>query len=604
MRPNPLPDGVEQHMNRYSFRAAPVALFLFGALSVVALSCGDSGSSTGPSNGDRPTVRVTSPGDLDAIAGVFTVEADIDTSVIKGNNIVRIEVVVDGTPVVVDSVPYPAAWNGDLAFELDTEMFTEGSHSLVVRATDLSLNRYNSTSISLSVQNDIVFSQHIQPIFRATCAVSGCHDPAARQNELNLWTYEGILEGSRHGSVVVPGNAAKSPMMFFVDFTDDPNLRMPPPSQGPSLDKAAISRIRKWIDDGLRNDNGEEPFTDVTDRIFNTNQGADAISVIDRTTGLTVRVVPVGVDENAAEVPHFLITDNLDPAEHFYVTLITSGELWKFSATDYSLLDRIDIGEQPAHVILTEDGATAFVSNWVTEGGESGTIQVVDAATMSRTKVIDTGGAPHGMRITHGEPYKLFVGNSGTDNVTVVDVATESLVETFPLLRNFGESLNPLQIAIDRDDRYGYVACHLSHEVQVFDVETHEVVKRIDLRRFEGDVVGPFQVEVSPALNLVVVANQLNSTVSIISTDSLAVVRTVESEDFAQCHGVDISEDGQYAYITNENTDSAVPPHHPTETGGNPGNVAYVNLVTFLVDRVVEVEEDPTGISITPGRGN
>ncbi len=580
-------------------RIRPLILagFLF---AVLCFGCGDSGT-TGP--GDVATIRIVSPTSGSTIAGLFDIRIQVNVDRVAADEIRRIELVFDDAVTMVDSIGFPAGWDGSLTFPLPTDELPEGAHTALARVTDVAGNRFESSEVSMFILNALNYTDHIQPIFTNNCALSGCHNDATAQQNLRLGSYEGVLAGSVNGSVVVPVNADKSPVIFFLEREDDSSLRMPKGS--PPLDDGTLSLIRKWIDGGARNGADEMPFQNVTDRIFNTNQGTDAITVLDRETGLTIRVIPVGISDHHLEVPHFLISDNA--AEFFYVTLIQAtpsiGELWKFSAEDYTFVAKTQVGPLPAHVIVTDDGTRAFISNWDTGGGTQ-SVQVVDTETMEVTQVLTVGSAPHGMRITHAPPYMLYVGNSKSDNVTVISLDDLSVVQTIPLMKDEGETNEPLQIAIDRDDRYAYVSCHSSHEVQVIDIAAGAVIKRISLQRNPGEVVGPFQLEASPRGDYVVTANQLNSTVSVISTDSLALVLHITDPQFAQCHGIDISEDGTYAYVTNENTAQEVPPHHPTEGGGIPGFVAFINLNTFFVDNVVEVEEDPTGISIIPGLGN
>lgn len=563
--------------------------------------CGDDSGPSGPAGGGS-TVTVSRPADGVEIAGDFEVVASLDTSVVRGDNLRKTELIVDGASAVADDVPFPAGWDGALAFTFETGRFAEGSHTVSVRATDLAGNVYESDELTVAVHNDLTFDDDILPIFQNSCAVSGCHDASTRAHDLVLSGYETMMEGSEHGSVVIPGSAKYSLLRLVVSLDPDEEEFMP--RGGDPLDDGAISRISKWIDDGAKRDDGSGYFDGVTDRILNTNQGTDVITVLERESGLVMRIVPVGDEAHHLEVPHFVIADDGPDPEFFYTTLIRADELWKFSLDDYTFVAKADVGTLPAHVIVTPDGATAFVSNWDTGGGTQ-TVQVVDTATMTVSKVLTVGKAPHGMRITN-DGTTLFIGNSVSDNITIVDMATIEIDTTISLIKDPGEALTPLQIAIDNDDRYAYVACHASGEVQVLDIAAREVIERISVKRFAGDDPGCFQLETARRGDYVVVANQLNSTISVISQATREVVATLEDPELVQCHGVDIAEDGSYAYVTNENTSAAVPPHHPTESDETHGFVAYVNLDTDppSIEKVVEVENDPTGIVVTPGRGN
>ncbi|MGH7454469.1 MAG: YncE family protein, partial [bacterium] len=87
---------------------------------------------------------------------------------------------------------------------------------------------------------------------------------------------------------------------------------------------------------------------------------------------------------------------------------------------------------------------------------------------------------------------------------------------------------------------------------------------------------------------------------SVIRVSDQQVTTTIKHLYFANPHGVAFTADGRFAYITNENLDGSFPSHHPTEKGGNPGNVQVIDTQTLQVVKTIEVEVDPTGIVVLP----
>jgi hypothetical protein len=86
----------------------------------------------------------------------------------------------------------------------------------------------------------------IKYIFAAKCATAGCHAGDKPAASLNLETYDGILAGSAHGPVVVPGRANKSLLYETMDWSVEPVM---PAIE--KLDKTHIDLVAKWINDGL-----------------------------------------------------------------------------------------------------------------------------------------------------------------------------------------------------------------------------------------------------------------------------------------------------------------------------------------------------------------
>jgi Planctomycete cytochrome C len=90
------------------------------------------------------------------------------------------------------------------------------------------------------------FSKEIVPIFAAAC--SGCHSAHAKMGSLELDTYEGVMQGGNHGTVVVPGNSGESRLYLMIAGKMSPAM----PMDGKSLTAAQIELIRRWIDAGAK----------------------------------------------------------------------------------------------------------------------------------------------------------------------------------------------------------------------------------------------------------------------------------------------------------------------------------------------------------------
>lgn len=93
----------------------------------------------------------------------------------------------------------------------------------------------------------IYFENQILPLLISNCAMSGCHDAQTRADGINLTTYAGVISGGE----VRPGNPSSSDLYEKL-VEDDLDKRMPPPPY-PALAADKIALIRKWIEQGARN---------------------------------------------------------------------------------------------------------------------------------------------------------------------------------------------------------------------------------------------------------------------------------------------------------------------------------------------------------------
>ena len=93
------------------------------------------------------------------------------------------------------------------------------------------------------------YAQNIQPIFDQHCV--GCHGPAKAENGLRLDSYQGVMKGTQHGPVVVPGSPISSALVSVVTGTADPSIRMP--HEGQRLSDQELQNITLWIEAGAPN---------------------------------------------------------------------------------------------------------------------------------------------------------------------------------------------------------------------------------------------------------------------------------------------------------------------------------------------------------------
>jgi len=89
-----------------------------------------------------------------------------------------------------------------------------------------------------------IFASQIRPILAARCYQ--CHGPDLQQNGLRLDSLAAVLKGSANGSVVIPGDGDKSPLVRHILGLDRPRM----PYGAPPLSADDVELIRKWVDQG------------------------------------------------------------------------------------------------------------------------------------------------------------------------------------------------------------------------------------------------------------------------------------------------------------------------------------------------------------------
>lgn len=195
----------------------------------------------------------------------------------------------------------------------------------------------------------------------------------------------------------------------------------------------------------------------------------------------------------------------------------------------------IQVGRHPAHVVVDRSGRRAFVTN----SGDN-TVTVIDLARKNIVRSVPTGRYPHGLRISP-DGRELYVANVEDGSVSVVDTQSLKEVDRIPVGRA------PVQVGFTPDGTRVYVSLRDENAVALIDTASREKIGTVAVGR------GPIQVHATPDGRFFYVANQgseaePSETVSVIETAS-GSVRTIRTG--AGAHGVVVSDDGRFVFISN-----------------------------------------------------
>ncbi|MEK7569148.1 MAG: beta-propeller fold lactonase family protein [Patescibacteria group bacterium] len=212
-----------------------------------------------------------------------------------------------------------------------------------------------------------------------------------------------------------------------------------------------------------------------------------------------------------------------------------------------AIVKRIEIGQDLhlSHVALTPDSAYAVVASQ-----EKGIMYKINTASFEVEKEVATkkGGGPHGLRISP-DGKTAYIAMLGGKSLGVLDIASFSLKDI--LLKGAA-----VQTGVTPDGKYALASVYDAKSLAVYDIASAKL-SYIDLPK---EAKGPVQIYPTPDSRFVFVADQgfyfdqpVGDTVYKIDLQEMKLAQAIKGGSAP--HGVVVSKDGRFAYITNLQSD-------------------------------------------------
>ncbi|HEY3611193.1 MAG TPA: bifunctional YncE family protein/alkaline phosphatase family protein [Pseudonocardiaceae bacterium] len=133
----------------------------------------------------------------------------------------------------------------------------------------------------------------------------------------------------------------------------------------------------------------------------------------------------------------------------------------------------VPVGHDPYGVVLSRNGATAYVTN---QGGNTVSVLDIAGAAPVVTSAITVGTHPN-MVIRNADGTRLYVANGDSDEISVIDTRTNRVTHSVSLApyRNAQVGANPEGLSLSPDGRTLYVANSGDNDVAVVDIAENRV---------------------------------------------------------------------------------------------------------------------------------
>ncbi len=268
------------------------------------------------------------------------------------------------------------------------------------------------------------------------------------------------------------------------------------------------------------------------------------------------------------------------------------GFLWKLDAATGRTLGRVELGNFPATLQLTPDGAFALVVNFNLHGDVvPSSVSVVAADEVIEVARIPTCTMPHGSRL-NPQGTRHYSACMMDDLLVEIDTRTLVVSRFFRLAKgqegvqtdhhsppttSHSPSCSPTWAQPAADGAKVYVACNKANEVLELTVDSWTITRRFAA----GD--GVYNLAVTRDGRLLVATNKRSQSVSVFDLPTGKEVARIPTRRRV-VHGVVISPDDRYAFVSVEGV------------GAEPGTVEVLDLAARAVVATVDVGQMAGGI--------
>jgi DNA-binding beta-propeller fold protein YncE len=288
------------------------------------------------------------------------------------------------------------------------------------------------------------------------------------------------------------------------------------------------------------------------------------------------------------------------------------GSVWKYSAKDDKVLGKVTLGNFPATMDVSPDGAFLYVVNFNLHGDMvPSSVSVVSTEEMVELKRIPTCTMPHGSRF-NPQGTRHYSACMMDDLLVEIDTSTFKVARHFRLTkgREAGMQGSPFEInpsthathdaAHDSrghgleppqpgdvscsptwaqpsvDGASVFVACNKSSEIVEVDAKTWRVLRRLEAGP------GVYNLAVSKDGKLIA-TNKRGPSVSVYDARTGKELARLPTQRKV-VHGVVVSPDNRYAFVSVEGV------------GSEPGTVEVIDLMALQTVARVEVAQQAAGI--------
>ena len=431
--------------------------------------------------------------------------------------------------------------------------------------------------------DEIRFSEHVRPLLQQKAARL-----LGAEAGLDLTSWDGLIAGSDFGEVVIPFDSENSLLIELATKLDPPH----PAQRGPdSLTTEEIAFLRRWIDEGARNDAGQVPYANATQLLYVANQDDASVSVIDMAANLVIRTVKLAeLGFSADAKPHH--TAVAPDGSRWYVSLIGEGTVLQFDR-DNRLVGRADGFETPGMLAMHPDGDRLFVGRSLSAVDPPRSIGILDAETMALETLGIFFQKPHALRVSPDGRY-VYTASLVTNGFATYDVAGDEIF----LAGVDGPVEAYLQIAVAPDGSEMYVTGQQTGRLSVLDLTDPTRPARVATVNVAPQ---PWHPVLTPDGGALYVGNKSEDAVTVVDTATRTVVAEIEGPGLAQPHGAAVRADGRYVYISNNNAAGAYTPRYDFGDNARAGTVVVIDTETNAIVKVIEVEALAAGMNTAGG---
>lgn len=295
--------------------------------------------------------------------------------------------------------------------------------------------------------------------------------------------------------------------------------------------------------------------------VYVANEASDAVSrvrfgpdglVVEHTTEVGIRPADIEGAHGVTVSPDGL---------YWYVSVAHGtpfGQVWKYTAGSDLLVGQTEVGLFPATMALTPDGSSLFVANFKLHGNPvPSSVSAIFTPAMVELERIETCVKPHGSAVNHEGVlhYSVCVGSDQLVEISVdgmkvtrrllLTPGAEGLLEPLGGAGTGGPAqCKPTWVAVSPDDRFLYVPCNGNREILEIEATDLRITRRFPTGR------GPYNAAVSSDGRFLVVTLKGQGAVAIIDRRSGEERQVTTSQPVT--HGVAISPDSRYAFVSNE----------------------------------------------------